>query len=183
MFIHIANSRGCDFTNDGFCYRTYRRDAGINWDDAQSSCEEWGGNLASVTSEAENLLLFQRTPIVAFNCWAGKYTTVDGTTTWNDGNTFSYTEWAPGETTSSTTSCIRWNYGGTSNWFNTDCSTSILLNCYICKRIQTTVSIPGKLKISIIRQIASILKISRGGTSALSQVWHRPHRVPPSHHH
>ena len=142
VLIYIANSTSCDFTSDGFCYRSYQRDAGINWDDAQSSCEEWRGNLASVTFESENLLLFQRTPIIAFNCWAGKYTTVNGTTTWNDGNTFSYTRWAPSESTSPN-SCIQWNYNGGSYWFNTDCNTSILLNCYICKRIQT---IPSKLK-------------------------------------
>ena len=122
-------------------------DPAVNWTDAQSSCEEWGGNLASVTSEAENLLLFTRTPIKAFSCWAGKYTDVNGNITWNDGNAFSYQKWFNGKT--STPNCINWNFRGNNAWVNADCNT-VKLKCYICKRIITTVSNPGKLKFSII---------------------------------
>ena len=126
-------------------------DPQVNWYDAQSSCEDWGGSLTSITSEEENLLLFTRTPIKVFSCWAGMYADVNGTLTWNDGNAFAYTRWntAPGINQSTTPpNCINWNSGGTNVWVNDDCNT-MELKCYICKRILTAASIPGKLKYQI----------------------------------
>ena len=140
-FIYIANSRGCDFTNNGSCYRTYQVDPDVDWYDAQAGCEAWGGNLASVLSEEENLLLFTRTPIRAFSCWIGMYTVVNGTNTWNDGNIFDYTK----SLSPSPPNCINWNAGGSDVWLNGNCD-ALRLGCYVCKRVQTTVSIAGKLK-------------------------------------
>ena len=121
----------------------------VNWYEAQSRCEDWGGNLASVTSEAENMLLFTRTPIIAFNCWIGMYTSsVNGNITWNDGNAFSYEIWDHGQSTLHS-NCVYWNSGGTNVWVNANCN-NLYLKCYICKRIENIVSTPGNLKFQVI---------------------------------
>ena len=121
-------------------------DSNVNWYDAQSSCEDWGGNLASVTSEAENMLLFTKTPIIAFSCWIGMYADVNGIITWNDRSTYSYTNWDSTESTSPP-SCVIWNNGGSNVWINADCNTETL-SCYVCKRIRTTASISSELNIN-----------------------------------
>ena len=69
------------------------------------------------------------------------YTDVNGNTFWNDGTALSFTDQLPAQT-ASPPSCVEWNDGGGRGWLNTDCNTG--LQCYICKRAETTVFDPSK---------------------------------------
>ena len=133
-FINLDNPRGCGFTKDNYCYRSYQMDTAINWSTAQSRCEDWGGNLTSITSEEENLLIFQRTPINALNCWIGMYSNISGNLTWNDGRNFEYTKWRNAPSTSPP-HCVQWNNLGADLWVTTNCETRIL-KCFICKKFR-----------------------------------------------
>ena len=116
-------------------------DTAISWSTAQSRCEDWGGNLTSITSEEENLLIFQRTPINALNCWIGMYSDINGIFTWNDGRNFSYTKWrnAPPD---SSPHCVEWNDGGSDVWVTNNCDARNL-NCFICKKFRKSLFPPG----------------------------------------
>ena len=66
----------------------------INWLDAQSSCAIWGGDLTSITTERENNYLNTIITSSLSNCWIGlNDRDEEGTYTWIDDTTVSYTNW------------------------------------------------------------------------------------------
>ena len=141
----LANIRECQFTNDGFCYRTFLLVNPINWYDAQSNCVMWGGNLASITSEDEDTLLFLRTPYRADDCWIGltNTNTNNGAYYWIDGEMVNYDMWTSGapNNIANTDDCARNKVTGMNKWNNYNCIN--LTNCYICKRNSSAQFNPG----------------------------------------
>ena len=126
--------RECQFTNDGFCYRAFQLVyPTINWSAAQLSCIGWGGNLASITSEAENTLLYDRMPYSAEDCWIGLTEGNAGQYYWIDGEHFSYNK-LHGVSSNETNvdHCGRNKFEGLDSWNITDCKATT--KCYICKR-------------------------------------------------
>ena len=129
----------------------------ISWYAAQSRCEEVDANLASISSAEENLLIFIKKPINSLNCWIGMIDLVDGSSTWNDGTAVgSYTHFNSGPPP--TPYCVEWNSGGANGFWTGFSNCDALRNCYICKRLETTVTIPGMLK-SQIHISAACLKV------------------------
>ena len=147
MFLfHLANQRGCELTNNGSCYRTFQTNTTINWDDAQSSCVIWGGNLASITSQQENDFLHLRTPYSAINCWIGltDRDRTNGDYTWIDGEQFIYNNWTSGAPVNTTSDdCARAKINGSAEWNSFNCSNTT--SCYICKRGNLTTNVNSKL--------------------------------------
>jgi len=75
--------------------------AGINWNDAQSTCKAYGSNLASVHSALESQFLNALIDVYDGErngaSWLGAYLKPNGTWAWVDGSPWHYTFWAPGE--------------------------------------------------------------------------------------
>ena len=142
----LVNTRECQFTNDDFCYRTFLLVyPTINWYDAQSNCVMWGGNLASITSEDENTLLFLRTPYRADDCWIGLINTNMNNEVyyWIDGEMFNYDMWTSGapNNIANADDCARSKVTGMNEWSNYNCSS--LTDSYICKRNSNAQFNPG----------------------------------------
>ena len=129
----IGKSNGCDLIYDSSCYKVFEASTPINWLDAQSSCAIWGGDLTSISTDRENNYLNTIITSSVGNCWIGlNDRDVEGTYTWIDGTTVSYTNWplnAP--TINDANTCIVMDIPS-GIWIATDCSASI--NIYFCKR-------------------------------------------------
>ena len=85
---------------------TYQRiDTRINWDVAQGECEESGGYLATLTSQAENDLVYNNIGVDNWDFWLGA--TDGGVDVWawvtDPEEPWSYTNWGTGQPN---------NYGG-----------------------------------------------------------------------
>ena len=140
------NFRECEFTNDGFCYRTFQTPYDTNtWYGAQANCVLWGGNLASITSESENTFLYLRTPNSALDCWIGLTNANVGNETyyWIDGEAFNYDMWESGAPNNSLNAddCARNKVSGMNEWNNFDCTSGT--DSYICKRSSDAQFDPG----------------------------------------
>ncbi|MCU0867478.1 MAG: hypothetical protein MUC36_27160 [Planctomycetes bacterium] len=86
---------------------------GINWNDARTAAQSLGGDLATITSAAENTFVFQRianpifwrvvaNPTRIFGPWLGGFQPPGsaeplGGWTWVTGETWGYSRWANGE--------------------------------------------------------------------------------------
>jgi len=67
----------------------------LSWGQARDDCTAWDGDLAAITSEAEQAFV---ATLVASSAWiGGNDKLVEGTFVWSDGEPFGYTHWAPGE--------------------------------------------------------------------------------------
>ena len=78
----------CDATRNGYCYAFV--DQRIDWYHAQGCCEAWGGNLASIHSADDNILLNDirnqdRTNWIGLNDIAS-----EGNFEWSDGSSYNY---------------------------------------------------------------------------------------------
>ena len=70
-------------------------DTGYVWEDAKAYCEQLGGHLMTVTSEAEQKLLEGLLEEGGRNSyWLGASKAADGSYAWITGESFSYTNWA-----------------------------------------------------------------------------------------
>jgi len=68
------------------CYQQFSRT--LRWNDAESFCQDEGGHLASVHSEAQNDFLFT---ISGFATWlGGHFVETEGKWTWSDGSTWDF---------------------------------------------------------------------------------------------
>jgi cysteine-rich repeat protein len=66
-----------------------------SWSTVRSSCLSWGGDLAAISSAAEQS--FVQT-FLATSSWIGGTDSVaEGTFGWTNGEAFAYTNWNPGE--------------------------------------------------------------------------------------
>ena len=105
----------------------------INWLDAQSSCAIWGGDLTSITTERENNYLNTLISSSVGNCWIGlNDRDVEGTYTWIDGTTVSYTNWTVTPPNVTNSDCVQINNAGDGMWDPVSCD--ITLNVILCKR-------------------------------------------------
>ena len=105
----------------------------INWLDAQSSCAIWGGDMTSITTERENNYLNTIIPDSVSNCWIGlNDRDVEGTYTWIDGTTLSYTNWTSTPSDDTNSNCVQINNTGNGMWKSVSCD--MTLNAFLCKR-------------------------------------------------
>lgn len=75
------------------CYRVPPAQSG--WLGARDACVTWGGYLASVTSEQENLFV---KPLVSAHAWIGASDRAsEGQFVWESGEPWSYTDWGPNQ--------------------------------------------------------------------------------------
>lgn len=72
------------------CYRLL--DTATSWADARDLCQEWGGDLAEVTSAEENAMLVARLPV---DFWLGANDQGnEGDMQWSSGAPFVFAPWA-----------------------------------------------------------------------------------------
>jgi cysteine-rich repeat protein len=78
-------------TASGHCFRFSTAGEAKSWDDARTSCTDWGGDLASLNSADELGLVQVR---VTADTWIGGRQSGGGFG-WSDGEPWSYEPWAP----------------------------------------------------------------------------------------
>ena len=135
--------QGCDVRIDGSCYAHV--DDNINWNEAEECCVAWGGHLASIHSDDENILLNDIRNQDRFT-WIGLSDTAnDGMYVWTDDTPYDYDNFHPnqpdgrqgGESCShffhEDIGALEWDdYYCTSNtWFT-------VLTSYICQKRKLT---------------------------------------------
>ena len=126
-------SNGCDLTYNYSCYKVFTVGTPINWLDAQSSCAIWGGDLTSITTERENNYLNTLITSSVGNCWIGlNDRDVEGTYTWIDGTTVSYTNWTGTPPNVANSDCVQINNAGNGYWYSVNCEE--ISNSFVCKR-------------------------------------------------
>ena len=74
----------------------------LEWNDARRNCQKLGGDLAKITSAAENQfiynLLLKQAKSTAYGAWLGLHRKADTKFYWTDGTPLTgYTVWSPGE--------------------------------------------------------------------------------------
>ena len=117
----------------------------INWLDAQSSCAIWGGDLTSITTERENNYLNTLITSSVGNCWIGlNDRDVEGTYTWIDGTTVSYTNWTGTPPNTANNDCVQINNAGNGMWESVSCD--VTLNAFLCKRDSSSTVTIGMLE-------------------------------------
>ena len=117
-------SNGCDLIYEDYCYQTFTSSVGINWNDAQSTCVVWGGDLTSIPTQRVNNFIQTIRSNTNSDYWIGLYGENENLK-WIDGSGSTYRNFVSG-----TGSCVAMNTAG--NWLKNDCNT--LLNKYICRR-------------------------------------------------
>ncbi|KAI6655606.1 hypothetical protein LOD99_2104 [Oopsacas minuta] len=119
---------GCDaITNEGTCFK-YFTSSGLNWAQTRDLCLEWGGDLATVRSEQEGILLES---IGSVDCWIG-INDIDneGSFVWVDGSTSSYRNWVPGQPNNARGNEDCGHIVGQREWNDLPCTE--LRSCYYC---------------------------------------------------
>ncbi|KAI6647144.1 hypothetical protein LOD99_8880 [Oopsacas minuta] len=142
-----------EFTFGGTTFGYFTNSPSIDWLTAQLSCILWGGNLATITSEVkDDLLYYSITDIQTyFRCYIGlNDILVDAGTNgsafvWVDGSTSTYRNFGTLEYTYprdvANFDCVRFRYkaGGTGpisdGWINLFCNTPI--DCHFCTKPAT----------------------------------------------
>ena len=79
---------------NGHRYEYYNNN--MTWNQAYKYCEKLGGHLVTITSKEENELIENLTNGYSGRVWIGS-TKLNSTWYWINGETFSYTNWSPGE--------------------------------------------------------------------------------------
>ena len=125
----VALESDCDLIYDGSCYKVFEVSTPINWLDAQSSCAIWGGDLTSINTERENNYLCTIIPDTVSDYWIGlNDRDVEGTYTWIDDTSLSYTNFSSASFNDETNDCFQIINGA---WVSLSCT--VTLNSYICK--------------------------------------------------
>ena len=130
----------CDVTVNGDCYAHV--DDNINWNQAEDCCVAWGGHLASIHSEDDNILLNSIRNQDRWT-WIGLSDTAnDSVYVWTDGTSFNYNSFATGEPNSlSGESCFHF-FNGALTWNDYHCSATSfgsILTSYICQKSELTI--------------------------------------------
>lgn len=84
----------CDFELNGDCFRF--ESLLLSWSVAEDRCNDWGGHLASIRSNLEQLTVITNVPsnFTGSNVWIGlNDTRLEGSYMWNDGSPTDYTNW------------------------------------------------------------------------------------------
>ncbi|KAK9963345.1 hypothetical protein ABG768_006537 [Culter alburnus] len=111
------------------CFRVFNQ--AMIWKDAEMTCLDHGGNLASVHSQEENAFI-KRLISSSKSFWIGGYDAVsEGTWFWSDGSKMNVQLWNPGEPNNSGTTehCIEMNYAGAKNWNDQECTDKLPFVC------------------------------------------------------
>lgn len=114
-------------TDNGSCYALSR--APLSWTAALAACEDWGGSLVSITSEAEDVLLGTA---LSGTVWIGANDRqTEGTFVWANADPFELAAFAPGEpdNTFGIQDCIERRADGL--WNDRACSVQ---NVFVCER-------------------------------------------------
>lgn len=87
-----------DGVQDEYNNRKYQVfDESLTWSEAKEKCEQLGGHLVTINSEAEQIFLIDLIKSTSKkNMWIGAYPD-NGDYKWITGEPFSYSNWAPGE--------------------------------------------------------------------------------------
>uniref|UniRef100_A0A9J8AAW4 C-type lectin domain-containing protein n=1 Tax=Cyprinus carpio carpio TaxID=630221 RepID=A0A9J8AAW4_CYPCA len=105
----------------------------LSWDDAEVTCLNNGGNLASVHNKQQ--YDFLKSMISSSQSyWIGGYDAVsEGKWFWSDGSQMNYRLWNPGEPNNleSSEHCIQMNFGAAGNWNDQKCTVKIPFVCVI----------------------------------------------------
>ena len=125
----IGKSHGCDLIYNSSCYKVFEvSTTPINWLDAQSSCAIWGGDLTSITTERENNYLNTIINSSVGNYWIElNDRDVEGTYTWIDGTTVSYTNWTSTPFNDTNSNCVQINNAG--KWYVESVTCVMTLKC------------------------------------------------------
>ena len=100
----------------------------LAWDDALAACETWGGSLAALTTEDENLFVAAR---VADGTWLGATDEAEeGTWVWASGEPWDYTSWETDEPNGSG-NCLQFWHSAVAGWDDMTCNT---VQAYLCER-------------------------------------------------
>ena len=110
---------------------------GADFWSAQQTCQEWGGELASINTQEEQDAIFSMVDPSLYY-WIGFHdTSHEGNFEWSDGSDVTYTNWGWGEPNQwmgTEEDCTTfWNANG--NWNDWDCSNEI---GFICKAVWST---------------------------------------------
>ena len=120
---------GCDaISEEGRCYN-YFTSGGINWNNARANCQARGGDLATITSDEENNMVYSIETLTS-DCWIGlNDVAYENVFKWADGDSSSYRYWDSGEPNNlSGEDCVsmrkkkKWN----------DISCGLIYYCYFC---------------------------------------------------
>lgn len=163
MIAGSASAGAVQWAGNGHWYEAVYSPGGINWADAQAAAVAKGGYLASSTSEAENNFLFSQVndwkfwyndPWNSLGPWiGGRYAGAPGTMNptewaWVNGDSFSYSRWAPGEPNYASETAIQFFGNGWNNmqptWNNLDPNNGNPKG-YIVEWNANPVPIPGAL--------------------------------------
>uniref|UniRef100_A0A3Q2EA74 C-type lectin domain-containing protein n=1 Tax=Cyprinodon variegatus TaxID=28743 RepID=A0A3Q2EA74_CYPVA len=112
------------------CYKLVEEPA--TWDEAQTACEEQGGNLASIDMSYDQAFVAGVVLQGKADAWIG-LRRKDGSYTWTDGWPVFFTQWGPGEPSNiKDEGCVSmhasiWFHG---TWNDTKCDQA---KSYICK--------------------------------------------------
>lgn len=117
----------------------------LNWGDAETACQAWGGNLVTIGDASENTLIYDselmETPAPFVEYWIGLNEIANpgaGAYEWSSGETVGYLNWDgdSGDPHSAGENCaviadgtVGPTYDGT--WADSDCTTT---KAYICER-------------------------------------------------
>ncbi|XP_015231842.1 PREDICTED: macrophage mannose receptor 1-like [Cyprinodon variegatus] len=113
------------------CYKLVEEPA--TWDEAQTACEEQGGNLASIDMSYDQAFVAGVVLQGKADAWIGLRRKEDGSYTWTDGWPVFFTQWGPGEPSNiKDEGCVSmhasiWFHG---TWNDTKCDQA---KSYICK--------------------------------------------------
>ena len=124
--------QGCDVRIDGSCYAHV--DDNINWNEAEECCVAWGGHLASIHSNNENIILNDIRNQDRFT-WIGMSDRVNDGMNWADGTPYDYDEFKMRQRDrEGRESCV--HFIDKLKWNDDDCSINSLGNVstsYICQ--------------------------------------------------
>lgn len=126
---------------NGHYYYLYHNNEATDYIDAKSYCEEQGGYLATITSDKENKFLFN---YIRKQGYQSAYFGLDGSTgtgmwLWNNGELFTYENWADNEPANSFDNYkyyVRFNDNTNNGTWKTDTfdsSTSGVNNVFLCE--------------------------------------------------
>ncbi|XP_078110026.1 galactose-specific lectin nattectin-like [Sander vitreus] len=106
------------------CYMFHHGE--MDWADAEHFCTIIGGNLASLPTTEEYMLLREGIQLVTGsnkNTWVGGYHAAkEGVWMWSDGSKFDFTGWGKGEPNNEATgNCMEINYNGEDYVNDTNC--------------------------------------------------------------
>ena len=77
-YLHPGNSNGFDLIYEDYCYQTFTVTVGVNWNDAQSTCAAWGGDLTSIPTRRVNYFIQTVLPDATNEYWIGLYECIKG---------------------------------------------------------------------------------------------------------